>query len=215
MLLIFLASNLLLFLTTGLVHDTDFWICYAFVVFAFITLWGSAFRQEDSSMEYLFAITRIRINTLYVILALIAAIVVYVVDVPQVLFYGIQIAIALIFIIILLLVSDVDDRHAEIEIEVKKKTDFIHTALYNVDEIKLLCYNDALQRKANLMMDLLMSAQSTPLGMELESEASFLMYADNLKRKLKAQSFEESMVLFGKMEKELTKRSNEIGFSRK
>lgn len=211
MLLIFVASNAILFLGTGIKHDLKFWISYGFVVFSFASLWFFTYWQEDSSMEYLFAITRIRVNILYVLVALAAAIIVNVVeDVPTVVFYGVQLCIAVLFIILMLFLSMIDDRHAEIEVEVIKKKQFAIEAMDRMTAIKLKCRNDSTARKIDQIIDVLFAAQSSNPNNPLDSEMDFMNNAEKLDRGITRLSEEECNKLLDLMIANLKMRNSAL-----
>ena len=210
MLLILVVANLIMFLMTGFVHPTEFWICYAFVTFAYITLWGSAFRQENSSMEYLFAITRIRVNSVYVVIAFLLAIALYFFGLDGLLLVIPQAVVAVVFIILMLSLSDIDDRHAEIESEVIRKKDFVKASLDALDRIRGENENEAIDRRISLLIDMLVSAQSSILDEELSSESEFKMLCERLERRLKMDDEEECIEILDKMEKALDRRNFQI-----
>lgn len=210
MLLILVVANLIAFMLTGFVHTTEFWICYGFVTFAYITLWGSAFRQENSSMEYLFAITRMRVNTLYVVIAFLLAILLYYADLDGLLLVVPQAVVAIVFIVLMLSLSDIDDRHAEIETEVKSKTNFVKASLDTLDGIRRENQNENIDRRISLLIDMLMSAQSSVLDEELPSESEFTTLCNKLRHRLKTGEEEECMRILDKMEDALERRRFQI-----
>lgn len=210
MLIIFLAANALLFMTQGVRHEVDFWACYGFVTFAYITLWGSAFRQEDSSSEYHFAITRMMVNTVYVVLAFIVAIIVYSFNLEGLWFYLPQVVVAIVFVSLMLFISDIDDTHAELEKQTKVKRSFIVESLDSIDSLMILCDDEMLKRRLSLIQDLLMSSQSSVLDVELESESIFETLIEKLRRSMAAGSIEDCLNVVSSMEKALSNRDREI-----
>ena len=163
-------------------------------------------------MTYLFALTRIRINLVYVILALICAIAVNVVEgVPKPIFYGSQIAIAIIFIILMVFIAHIDDKHAEIERNVAVKKQFVNEALSKMDKISVKCKGrEQIMRKVELIIDLLISSQSSDPNSELDSESDFNAHVIKLERALANSTDEECLHLLDQMVDDLELRSKQL-----
>jgi len=210
MLLIFIVANGLYFINFGLRHEIDFWISYAFVIFSYITLWGSAFRQNDSSSEYHFALTRIIVNVTYVILAFSCAVAVCYFDLEGLFFWLPQTVVALLFIILMLYLSDIDDRHADLEQEVTVRSSFISNSLDNMDEIRQIANDSEVLRRIDLIIDMLVSSQPSPSNVELRSESDFIDYLERLRRRVKMNSIDECLSILSHMERVLDLRNKQI-----
>ena len=214
MFVIFILANVATFMISGLRHDLRFWESYAFVLFAYITLWFSAFRQDDSSMEYLFAITRIRLNIAYVFCAFVAACVVNYFVLNTALFLTVQFAVAAVFIVAMVFLTDADEQYAEKEKRHVEKRAFVSEAKVAVQSIRRKTMDEDVRRHLDKVLDKLSSAQDSD-GSALSSyEADFLDTVSDLESNFRKLSKDEIISLVDYLNELLDSRDEVIGSNR-